>query len=121
MNPTYQHTPDMGEISGFGGRYEECCQVMLDAGVKWRERFPEADPKFRGFQNVYGLCMPENGWARSLERCLVQAPIARFGDEYGPSGAQFQAVIERLMYVFGNGWPSYCSKMRRVHEKRQAS
>ena len=31
----YKHTDDMGEISGFGGGYEDVCQQMLHNGVKF--------------------------------------------------------------------------------------
>ena len=87
---------------------------MLDAGVKWLKRFPEArgQVKWSGFKNVYGLIRPTTGWARSLEQCLVQAPVKRMGQRWSPSGAQVHALIEILLYIEVHGWDRYC-QMRR--------
>ena len=32
---SYEFTPMMGEISGFGGSYEAGCRAMLKAAVEW--------------------------------------------------------------------------------------
>ena len=50
----YRHSPDMGEISGFGGGYEILCQDMLNAGVVWLDRHPRAKLAISTIDNVYG-------------------------------------------------------------------
>jgi len=39
----YKYTDDMGEISGFGGGYEQTCRNMVIAGIESFESSPEAD------------------------------------------------------------------------------
>lgn len=107
---TYRHTPDMGEISGFGGTYEDHCQKMLEAGVRHIEKFKLSGNgvQLSGLQGVYGLCFPENRPAKELEDAIVAAVN---GDL---TGAMHQAVMTRLMYVAKLGWEGYCEECRKA-------
>lgn len=99
---------DMGEISGFGGGYEDCCRAMLAAGLKWLAEHPGADPRFSGFKNVYGLCMEDNEDAKALSKAVCQP-----GEEGGgATGAMHQAVVSHLMYIKAKGWEAYVEQLR---------
>jgi hypothetical protein len=100
---------DMGEISGFGGGYEDCCRAMLAAGLKWLDEHPTADPRFHGYKNVYGLCMEDNEDAKSLSRAICDCEPAR---EEGATGAMHQAVVSHVMFIKAKGWESYVEQMR---------
>lgn len=69
----YEWEPGMGEISGFGGGYEECCRAMLKAALEWLDAHPTADPKFHGFKGVYGIAMEDNDDAKALSKAAVAA------------------------------------------------
>src|SRR5437588_7108261 len=47
-------TSEMGEISGMGGSYERGLQAMVRAGLAWWDAHPDADPRFKGYENVMG-------------------------------------------------------------------
>jgi hypothetical protein len=107
--------PDMGEISGFGEdgsaggrRYEECCRAMLRGGLAWLAEHPDADPRFHGYEGVYGILEDDNDDAKALSLAVV-AP-ARAGG--GASGAMHQAVIGHLLFIKAHGWPAYVARMR---------
>jgi hypothetical protein len=114
---TYRHTSDMGEISGFGGGYENVCQSMLEAGVKWLTERMKADKQtnlqMHGYKNVYGILVADSDDAKALEDVVVRAAG---GD---CTGAMHQAVMSRLGYIAKNGWDAYCAELRK-HEAEEA-
>ena len=87
---TTEFKPEWGEISGFGGGYEDTCRAMWAAGVKWWEKNPDADPHFQGYKNVYGIINDENADAKALSKAVTSA-----SDDI--TGAQHQAVIQHLL------------------------
>lgn len=100
---TYHHTPEMGEISGFGGGYEAACQTMLDRGVKWLLARPKAKLEAHGFENVYGIMIPDSADAKELSEVITK--------DVDCTGAMHQAVMGRLFYIAKNGWESYVSEL----------
>lgn len=82
--PYVEWTPDMGEISGFGGSYEAGCRAMVKAGVEFweaqdaahargeREKF---DPHYQGFEGVFGLLTDDNADAKALDRAMMDTPF----------------------------------------------
>lgn len=110
---TYRHTPDMGEISGFGGGYEKCCQDMLEAGVLWLNDHPNADLKGHAFKDVTGIFESTSDDAKALENAVMDAVKGE-----GATGAMHQVVMERLFWIAGHGWDKYCEELRQ-HEKEQ--
>ncbi len=102
----YQFTPDIGEISGFGGGYEQTCRNMLAAGLEWLDANPSADPRFQGFKGIYGIITEENEDAKALSRAVVDAA------DNDCTGAMHQAVISHCLAVRKIGWDAYCVKMR---------
>lgn len=103
---TYRHTPDMKEISGFGGGYEECCQDMLEAGMKFLEaQSPGFDPVFKGYEGVFGLITEDNEDAKNLTKATIDAAKGE------ATGAMHHAVVSRLIWIMGNGWDAYCTEL----------
>lgn len=102
----YHFNDDMNEISGFGGEYESCCRRMLASALEWLDAHPEADPQFSGFKNVYGVIKDDNGDGEALSN----AAVAGAGD-FGPSGAQHQAVIIAALWIKANSWDAYVKAM----------
>lgn len=102
---TYRHTPEMGEISGFGGGYEALCQDMLEAGVKWLVKHPQ-NHKLEGqtIKNVYGIFDATSDDAKALEAAVLAA-----GD--GCTGAMHHAVMSRLFWIAKHYWAAYCAEV----------
>jgi hypothetical protein len=103
----YRFTSDMGEISGFGGGYEQTCRNMLVAGLEWFDKNPNADPQFEGFKDVYGIISEDNQDAKDLSKIVVEAA------DNDCTGAMHQAVITSCLWIRKNGWNKYCEEMRK--------
>ena len=97
----YEWTPEMGEISGFGGGYEKTCRDMLLAGLRWLDENPNAEPKFKG---VYGLISDDNEDAKALSYAITAVCDAC-------TGAMHQAVVSHCLYIRKNGWDDYVKRM----------
>jgi len=101
----YKYTSDMGEISGFGGEYEEACRNMVIAGLEWLDMHPNADPKFHGYAGIYGIIDEDNNDAKELGKVVENACD-------GCSGAMYQVSISHILYIKNNGWDKYVDRMR---------
>lgn len=104
-------TPEMGEISGFGGGYEDMCRRMLFAALDWLDEHPDANPQFHGYKGVYGVISEDNDDAKALSKAAV-APSLEDGSG-GATGAMHQAVITSALWIRGNGWDAYVEAMSR--------
>jgi len=107
MTTLYNHTEDMGEISGFGGEYEATCQAMLNAAVNWSLQNPGVELAIGSHANAYGLVYFENEPAKELERQILQAA----GEDH-PTGAMMEAIASRAFFIHANGWDRYCEVLR---------
>lgn len=113
----YDWREEMGEISGFGDTYEAACRSMLVAALDfWDGQDESFDPKYKGFEDVYGVCLDDNDDAKKLDEAIMDAEIVygdgtreRCGD--GASGAMHQAVISHAFFVRKNGWERYVQEM----------
>lgn len=101
-----QFTDDMDEISGFGGDYEAACRTMVLAGLDWLDAHPDADPQFRGYENIYGVITEDNEAATGL----TAAVIAASGGE--ATGAMHQATISHILWIKSHSWDEYVEEMR---------
>lgn len=113
---SFRHTTEMGEISGFGGDYEETCQEMLEAGVTWLKEQSEK-PKLEGhsFKNVFGIIIADSDDAKALEKAMLD-PVLQFG----PSGAMHHAILSRLFWIAEHGWDAYCEEVIKQRKERKA-
>lgn len=93
-------------------RYENVMHEMLRAGLQWCEDNPKADPKFHTYTGIMGICAEDNDDARELTAAILDAVI----DDYMPSSAQHQMVIEQLFYIWEHGWDMYVDK--RIEAKK---
>lgn len=114
-NIIYEFTEIMREISGFGGGYEAACRAMLKAGLEWGDKNPNADPKFHGFKNIYGIIQKDNEDAKALRKVVVRAS----GDDC--SGAMHQAVISSILWIRKNGWDRYVEEMSKEKNDKDKS
>ena len=112
MTTTYDFTPEMGEISGFGGGYEDACQRMLDAGVKWLLANPEhGNLQAKHIDGVTGIFIPSNKPAEALSEAVIAAVKGE-----GVTGAMHHVVMQRLFWIANKGWDAYCEEMRKPEE-----
>ena len=100
----YEFTEKMGEISGFGGGYESTCRQMLKNGLGFWDANPKLDPKYKGFKNVYGICIDDNEDAKKLDDAVMD------GIE-DATGAMHQAVVSTIFFIHKNGWDKYVEEM----------
>ena len=104
----YQFTDKMGEISGFGGGYEEACRAMVVAGLEWCDKHPKADISYKEYKNIYGLTTGESDDCKKMEDAMSAV-------NDGCSGAQMQACKSHIMFIRKNGWDKYV--WRDVHRE----
>jgi hypothetical protein len=105
------YTDDMGEISGFGGGYEQACRAMALAGLAWWDEHPEATPRFHSYNNVTGLCIEDNDDAKALTEAILAAC------REGSTGAMHEAAVSHVMFARAHGWAKYAEELRaREHE-----
>ena len=109
MNTEYKHTKDMGQISGFGGNYEDVCQQMLHNGVLFLGRRSAADVKVLESPQIFGVVQLEGDDAQALEDAVMD------GIE-DATGAMHHSVMSRLAWINKNGWDAYCDELRKSEE-----
>lgn len=107
----YKWTEDMGEISGFGGSYEQACRAMVLRGADWLEDNKKEDLKFSGLKGVFGIITPESDEAKELEKYMTDLSNEGIEDE-GLTGAMVHASINHVMYIARNGWDKYSQELR---------
>lgn len=104
----YKHTPEMGEISGFGGKYEDTCQAMLQQGCEWlSKKMKEGDsPELAllGTPQVYGILIPKSDDAKALEASIMK----NIND---CTGAMIHSVMIRMVFITKHGYEEYKKKM----------
>lgn len=103
-----EYTPTMGEISGFGGDYEDACRKMVLAGLDWLDANPTADPQFHGYKGIYGVISEDNEDAKALTKAVVDVTG---GD---CTGAMHQATICHILFIRRNGWDKYVTEMSKA-------
>ena len=93
------HDETMGEISGFGGRFEVDCQRMLNAGVHWLN----ANEGKRAILSAKSRLF--DTW-RSVPQALELKAVMESAVE-NPNPSMVEAVILRLAWIAGHGWNAY--------------
>jgi len=100
----YEFTEQMGEISGFGGGYEDACRAMLKSGLEYLDENPDCKPEFHGYKNVYGLIMEDNNDAKALSDAVTTG-------NSDCTGAMHHAVIASILWIREHGWDKYVEEM----------
>lgn len=115
---TYRHTPEMGEISGFGDhgdpqgrKYEEMCQDMLEAGVKWVMAHPDVDLSIRHSPQITGYFESNTPETKALEDAILAASYDPETDRKEATGAMMHNVIMRVIYIAAQGWDKYVEQV----------
>lgn len=112
MSQTYIFTKEMGEISVFGGRYEQACQRMLQAGLRYFDENPKSDPKYHGYDGVYGIIFEDNNDAKALTKAVTEG-------ETDCTGAMHQAVVSHCLFIKRKGWAEYVKQLTEREVKRK--
>lgn len=108
----YEFTPEMGEISGFGGGYEQCCQKMLIAALEWFDDNPDKDPKYKGHKQVFGLVLEDNDDAKELTATIIKA------SENEATGAMHHAVVNSALWIQAHSWEEWVRLKIEKQKKR---
>ena len=87
MNKEFDWT-GLGEISGFGGEYEDTCRKMVKAGVDWLRK--------NGKPETMGPIM---------DACAASVPDC--------TGAMAGASAQHAFFIYANGWEKYCENMKK--------
>lgn len=103
----YPWTPDMGEISGFGGGYEETCRNMLYGALAHLDEHC-ATPEEKT-QAVTSFVEQIHSSFPTQEHPLENAIMDACKDDC--TGAMHGAVVSHLLYIIKNGWDKWSSKM----------
>lgn len=102
------YPPGVDYISGFGGFYEQGCQVMVLAGMKWFDEHPDADPHFKGYEGIFGVLTDDNDDAKGLTKAMVDAGNALEG---GVTGAMHRATVSHVLAARRLGWDEYLRQL----------
>jgi len=97
----YKFTKEMGEISGFGGGYEEDCQKMVIAGLEWLDINNNIDLSYKQSENIFGLVFDESEDVKKLQQIMCDAV-----DE-GCTGAMMHGSLNHIRFIVKNGWKKY--------------
>ncbi len=113
MANKYEWRPGMGQISGFGGAYEDACRTMVRNGCEWFDAHPDAKPTFSGYKDTFGICLSNNEDANALSAAIC-------GD-IEPSGAMHQAAVQAVLFIKENSWEEYVRRKTEAQTRRDAA
>lgn len=89
------------DVSGFGGGYEQTCQLMLTRGLVWcSEQMTVQDVKYEGYEGVYGVLLPKSEAAKALDSAML-------ADRIDATGAMHQCVVENLLFILKKGYDAW--------------
>ena len=96
----------LGEISGFGGDYEDGCRRMVKAGVGWLRQHRDADPQANVNPNIYGVMFDTNKDMDELNNAMAK-------ECEGCTGAMMQACTSHVLYIWKHGLDRYADEMKK--------
>lgn len=105
---------DGGEISGFGGAYEDHCRKMLKGALEWLDANPSADPAFKGWKGIHGVIVESNKDALALTKAIEVA------GNHDLTGAMHHAVVNCAIFIKARGWDEFVKLKKEVAEKEAA-
>lgn len=95
MRDKYPWEDNMGEVSGFGGAYEDACRTMIYSGLAWLEGNKCPDLEDTGTPDY-----------KALEEAVASP-------EPGCSGAMHSAAMSHCLFISRNGWDKYVQEMKK--------
>src|SRR5215207_467676 len=103
------------DISGFSGVYEDTCQAMLTAGLKFLSDHPGFDWAGYSFiKNVVGLMLSDNADAKALDAAMLASPTVK---EFGATGAMRQAVVQHLHYISHHSYSEWLVELTKQRKE----
>lgn len=103
---SWEWTEDMGEISGFGGGYEESCKRYMRIALAYFCAFPDEFKRFLQEEKT-------DDEKKALNKLEYQiGSVMDNGWDSGASGAQIMAAFSHAARVYRFGWESYKKEMR---------
>ena len=102
----YEFTNEMGEISGFGGDYEQACRKMVIAGVEYLEKNKNIDFSFKEYENIYGILAETSEDTDKIIKAMIAA-----NDDFGATGGMVQATLNHVKFIYEKGWNKYVETM----------
>ena len=97
----------MGEISGFGGGYEETCRNMLYGALAYLDEHCATHEKKK--QTVKLFFDQLRSDSPTQEHPLEKAIMDACKDDC--TGAMHGAVVSHLQCIINNGWDKWAAKM----------
>lgn len=102
----YEFTNEMGEISGFGGDYEQACRKMVLAGIEYLEKNKSIDFSFKEYENIYGILAETSEDTDKVIKAMIAA-----NDGFGATGGMVQATLNHVKFIYEKGWNKYVETM----------
>ena len=100
------------DISGFGGGYEACCQRLLTNALVYLAGKGDAEGlKFKGYENVTGLCIPEGKLSEEMDRAVMEG-------EDDVTGAMHRGSISHAFWIVRNGYDAWWEEGRERDPER---
>jgi hypothetical protein len=104
------------EFSGFGKQtsYEEGCQAMFRAGLRWLDDYPKFRPEAHTFSGVYGILVEDNVATKALSDHITSDPYVEKNG--GATGAMHQAVMSCLLFIARKGFETWTEEVRKARK-----
>lgn len=93
--------PDMTEVTGFGGEYEQRARAAIEYGAEWL--------RDHGYIDVFDHATLQNHIMEHEVICAHGKKV-RMGDLL--TWSQMGLVMDHLRYIAINGWDAYCERMK---------
>ena len=106
----YDYSKVKGEISGFGGGYENDCRKMVIAGLEWCDKHPEAELSYKEFNGIYGITTGESEDMKLCQDVMFEVV------NNDCTGAMTHAAMTHLVFIRKNGWDKYMEEMNKERE-----
>jgi len=101
----YDWINEIGEISGFGGEYEESCRQMVTAGLKWLEQNEGPSTEFSTGDNVFAQIDEEADATDELRTHMVSAV------DMDPSPSMLHLCLKHTLYANEIGWEGHVTQL----------
>ena len=98
----YVFTEACGEISGFGGGYEDACRTMVITGMEWLDDNPDKAAYMIKTMNDTGTLKLDNPTLKQMQQAMEDACPGG-----GSTGAMMGATSQHVIRAHEQGWQAY--------------